>query len=184
MSVQMPLHFSTEKTQIITNYTPDSKMGFMKLSTVENYKKKQLGLYFPTVDNHKNKNNTSNNHEYVATPNMHMRFMYLHNNVIHVQDKRIEKIKHLKLRHPTATCHWDDNTIHHCDIIYEYLQRIKANMQRLKIREPVKISSWDTDLTPIHQEIILDKPLELEIETNIKTNVKKTFFNRGMFFVI
>jgi len=194
MSVQMPMHFSTEKTPLIIGYTPDSKIGFMKLQTVENYKIKQLGLYFPTVDTNKNNNNNNNNKkvqnhpEYVATPNMHMRFRYLP----HTIDNRIGKIKKLKLRHPTATCHWDDNTFHHCDIIYEYLRKIKANIQRLKIREPVKISSWDIDLTPIPDEYILDKKLEPEpepepepeIETNVKPNIKKSFFNRGMVFNI
>ena len=187
MSVQMPMHFSTEKTPLIIGYTPDSKIGFMKLQTVENYKIKQLGLYFPTVADHKK--GSIQGHiqnqitEYIATPNMHMRFRYLPNNVIRNIDKRIIKIKKLKLRHPTATCHWDDNTIHHCDIIYENLQKIKANILRLKILEPVKISSWDIDLTPFPDDILsYQNAHELELKNTI-TPVKKTFFHRRMVFI-
>jgi len=109
-----------------------------------NYNKKHIGLYF-----------TNENHDKYMhfLYSQSVQFKYIYNTVkpINKFDNKLYKIKNLKLLHPYPTCHWDDNTFKYCDEIYNELQKIKANILRLKIKEPVKISYWDTELVPLSQ---------------------------------
>jgi len=139
--MRIPMNISKIQPSIFSQFVVPKLDGDLNIqsSQIVNYKTKNLGLYF-TNNNHDNYD--KHLHEIY---NQSVQFRYYYHTVKpnNTSDNKWYKIKKLKILHPYPTCHWDDNTFRNCDDIYNELQKIKVNIKRLKLREPIDISYWD-----------------------------------------
>ena len=163
----------------------------MPFQMVQKYKIRQLGLYFANSENIQNIENMEQNNQYTWLDKHNLKKIY--NTNIHPSSYQItsqidldtnakkllekaDKIKRLKIANPVVICHWDDDTFAHCDEIYAKMQYVKQKMVVLKLREPVKKSTWDTIESDPFSIYAVEKESEKNVGSQETTKKKAAHF--------